>query len=214
MKYGTHIPWVTLLLGAGAVLAFAAGPLAFDWLVWRADWLQTGQAWRVLTGHFVHASASHLAWDVGAFVVLGSFVEPAGRRRLLGLLGVTLLLSEVALRVGGRFELYCGLSGLDMALFVSASFQLLEKGRAEADWLLKGLGGGGLAVSIGKVGLEGFAGTPVFVSDLQAGFSVAAEAHLAGLAAALLAQVFLAKTKRGGGFARVQNRSGASRRCN
>ncbi len=191
MKNENRIPWITLLFATVALLVFAAGPAAFEGLVWRADWARSGQFWRVLTGHFAHTSGSHLLWDLGAFVVLGAYVERQGGRALLVLLGATMLLTEVALRLSGRFELYCGLSGLDMALFASAAFQLLRKGRLEKDGLLKGVGAASLALAAGKVGWEIFAGSPVFVSDLQAGFSVAAEAHLAGLAGAILAKVLL-----------------------
>ncbi len=185
MKDESRIPWITLWLGAAAALAFALGPVAFDALVWRADWLQSGQLWRVLTGHFAHTSISHLAWDLGTFVILGAFVELQGRRGLLVLLGLAALLADLALRLGGRFELYCGLSGLDMALFAAAALELIRKGRIEGDKLFKGLGAVGLVLALGKVGMEFFAGSPVFVSDLQTGFLVATEAHIAGLAAAL-----------------------------
>ncbi|MDQ8184914.1 rhombosortase [Pelagicoccus sp. SDUM812002] len=187
MKIQTRIPWITLLLGAFAALAFAGGTATFEALAWRADWLQSGEYWKVVTGHFAHASASHLAWDLRAFLILGACVERRCRGRLLALLGGTMLLSEIALSWSGRFALYCGLSGLDVALFAAAAFQLLQKGKMEGDRVLKGLGAGALVLAICKVGLEVFGRSPFFVSGLQASFSVAWEAHLAGLAAALLA---------------------------
>jgi rhomboid family GlyGly-CTERM serine protease len=56
------------------VLAFVWPTLGTD-LVLQADCLRTGEWWRLWTGHGVHFSVSHLAWDLSAVLMLSLTLE-------------------------------------------------------------------------------------------------------------------------------------------
>ena len=179
---GRRLPAVSLLLSLPAlVLAFAprwAGHLELDW---RA--VAGGEVWRLVTGHWTHASAEQLVWDLGAFVVLAAACElrdgPNGRRRLLAAVGLASLAVPLTLRLAlPAVERYRGLSAIDSALFVLLAVLFLREelaaGRAEGWW-----GGLALAAFLGKLGWEAATGATLFAP--AAGGAVPLPlAHLAG----------------------------------
>ncbi|MCV6625531.1 MAG: rhomboid family intramembrane serine protease [Cellvibrionaceae bacterium] len=65
-----------------------------------------------LSGHFIHADAEHLAWNLSALMVLGLIIETRSRAMLIaslvtGILAVNLMLASPL----SDIQLYCGLSG-------------------------------------------------------------------------------------------------------
>lgn len=186
---GRRLPGVSLLLSLPAlVLALVprwAGRLELDW---RA--VAGGEVWRVVTGHWTHASAEQLVWDLGAFIALAAACELCGgRRRLLAAVGLAALAVPLTLRLAlPGVERYRGLSAIDSALFVLLAVLFLREelaaGRAEGWW-----GGLALAAFLGKLGWEAATGGTLFAP--AAGGAVPLPlAHLAGglcgLAAACL----------------------------
>ena len=83
MKPRARLPYRTLAVAAACVAAAAALPaLRYD----RAGILG-GEAWRLLSGHMVHASPTHLVWDVAGLLAVGLlFEEPLGTRYWTALL--------------------------------------------------------------------------------------------------------------------------------
>jgi membrane associated rhomboid family serine protease len=69
-----HAPVITLTTAALAVLA-AMLPGVEDMFELSRQGIAAKEAWRMVTGHFVHFGWSHLTWDVAAFVLLGSIAE-------------------------------------------------------------------------------------------------------------------------------------------
>ena len=73
-----------------------------------------GELWRLVTGHFVHADAAHLAWNLaGLALVAWLFVREYKRREWL----VILVASTVAIDLGflllePQLEWYVGFSGV------------------------------------------------------------------------------------------------------
>jgi rhomboid family GlyGly-CTERM serine protease len=189
---GRRLPGVSLLLSLPAlVLALAPGWAGRLELDWRA--VAEGEVWRVVTGHWTHASTEQLVWDLGAFFVLAAACElrddPNGRRRLLAAVGLAALAVPLTLwLVLPGVERYRGLSAIDSALFVLLAVLFLRDelaaGRPEGWW-----GGLALAAFLGKLGWEAATGGTLFAP--AAGGAVPLPlAHLAGglcgLAAACL----------------------------
>jgi rhomboid family GlyGly-CTERM serine protease len=125
-----RLPIVTLLLAATA-LALAAIPSAAEWLVFERMRIAAGELWRVWTGHWVHFSASHLAWDVLVFVACGAFIESHGRKHFVGVVLMSATVISVALLAfEPNLHRYGGLSGIDTALMTHAGLLLLRDERS------------------------------------------------------------------------------------
>lgn len=121
-----RVPWLTVttasltLLLAGASLG---GFAQYD----RAAILR-GEVWRLVTGHFSHWSASHLGYDLFAFVILGAICERRERRLFAATVVATaLIVSLFLLAFRPDVETYRGLSAIDSALWMGAVFDLGER---------------------------------------------------------------------------------------
>lgn len=180
------VPWLTFGVAVLAIVFQIGGESCFVALVWRSDWLGKWEVWRFLTGHLAHVSGEHLVWDLGVFLVLGGYLERVDRRHFLWTIGLCVALTDIALRVSGRFDVYCGLSAIDVGLFGSVCLRLCALGRQSRDLLVAGFGCVGILLVVGKLGFELFAGETLFVGELARGFSIAVESHLAGVLAALV----------------------------
>lgn len=190
-------PWLVMLLAAVAG-GVSLLPDAGAGLAYQRDLIATGELWRLITGHFVHWSHSHLLWDVCTFLALGVVCELRSRERLVACLvasaiaipgAVWLLLPEL--------ELYAGLSGIDSALFALLGGEL-----AHEQW--KRGNSAALAIALVfclafvlKTGFEMTNGGTVFVGDLAPGIVSVPLAHLVGALMGLLASVLPSRKRRG-----------------
>lgn len=172
------------LLSAAAVLVHllpgVAGRLEYD----RAAVLR-GELWRLLTGHWTHLSADHLALDVVAFAALGAALAWRGRRIFWRtVLGSAAAISLSLLLLGPQWSSYRGLSGIDSALFTAlATLLWLGGGRSE-----RPLGAVALALFAAKIACESITGVALFTPTVQ-GHDVVPLAHLAGAAVGLAVAV-------------------------
>lgn len=175
-------PWLTLAATACAVAAYAA-PGAFELLSFQREAILSGEWWRLLTGHLTHATGSHLLWSGGAFLLLGGAVE-----RELGLAYAGFLLASAAVVSLGLLGFapgltwYCGLSGLDTALFARLAWREGRLAWREGDKLLLAVGLAQAAALAAKIGFEYRTGSAVF-AELGDVAPVPA-AHLLGVSAA------------------------------
>ncbi len=180
-------PWVTLLLVAAAAAVFvipgAAGALRFD----RAA-VASGQAWRLVTGHFAHVNFEHFAWDAGTLLFLGILCERDGRRRFVGALAGAAAAIALAVWATPGLHQYSGLSGLDSAVFALLSVTILREKAAERSWGWAAAAAGVLVLFVGKCGYEAATGTTIFAQDLEGSVPVPL-AHAAGAAIGALAGV-------------------------
>lgn len=163
------------------VLALHTFPDGMAALNFGTSEIFNGQAWRLLTGHLVHADLNHLFWNALGLLVLGVLIERHSRR----LLGIALVAGTIAvnllLLVSG-LDYYCGLSGVLNTLLVIA---LWLEWRSTRSWWVA-------AIAIGcliKVAIEINTGNSL-ISHIS--WPPFAWSHLAGMLGgiAVLSSVF------------------------
>ena len=142
---------------AGWPAALAACALAAYWLpglsavlIYDRSAILAGELWRLITGHWVHFSASHLLCDVVVLGVSGWLIEARGYRFFPALCGVAALSISLAMLAAlPDLAQYGGLSGVAMA----STVYLALHGRREASpwrWICVGI----LALGIGKLSYD------------------------------------------------------------
>ncbi len=165
------------------VTLWLAGPEVTECLRYERTAVLAGQAWRLLSGHLVHADAAHLAWNLaGAALVWWLFAAEFSRRGWC----LVMLASTAAIDLGFIFfvpqlEWYVGFSGVLHGCMAAGLVAWLGRERDPVT----------LAVALvfaAKLGWEHFAGPLPFTSATLA-LPVVVEAHsfgaLGGAAAAL-----------------------------
>lgn len=182
MKRLSFLPWRTLALAAAA-LAVAAfpglvGPLTLD----RTAVLD-GEVWRLWTGHLVHGSAQHLAWNVGALIGLGLLFERALGRHF------TWLVCVGAVVVGGGIlvlepgvETYVGLSGVLNTIWVGGA---AIAARGERGWM-RTVYLFAVVAGLVKIVLEAWTGISIFTDPDALGGHPLILAHALGSLAGTL----------------------------
>ena len=154
-------------------------PGAGEWLEYRPDCVAVGQAWRVLTCHFVHWNTSHLVWDALMFVVLGCWCERLDRRATWrAMFAGAIVIPLVVSMLHPELRAYRGLSGLDSVLLVWLAVRLLTGERVERG--LRWAAGLVLVGFVLKVGYEELYGQTVFARAGAAFVPFAAGAHRRG----------------------------------
>ena len=131
---GARLPWLTLALVAGLGSLHALLGPAPPWLLFEPAGSWSAEPWRLVTGHLVHADLRHLAWNLGALLLLGGLAERwCGFTpwRLSGLLLASALAIDLWLRAFepglGR---YVGLSGVLNGLFAALAIALWRQSRS------------------------------------------------------------------------------------
>ena len=182
-----RIPFVAASLTAATLLLHSLGARVFDGLSLDRAAVSAGQWHRLITGHFIHVNASHLAWDLAVLAALGAFIECRGRRSLISLLIASAFGISAAVLLGcPQINTYVGLSGVDTALF----------GWVVALWIrragrLRALGWVGLLTTLAKIGYEFAVGRTAFVDLGADDFRPLPAAHLAGFLIGLSLHAFI-----------------------
>lgn len=175
-----RIPWVTLLITGSALLA-AALPGADEFRIYDRQAILHGEFWRLFTGHWVHFSASHLAYDCLALGLAGWMCE---LRRVPHFGWLCLLapwmIGLALLAFDSRLQYYGGLSGLATCALV---YLCLNGLGATGPWKTACLLT--LAGVSAKTGFELHTGRMLFATVNSGSVEVCAAAHLAGAATAL-----------------------------
>lgn len=174
-----RLPFLLFVLPATLVALLTDAPAAL--VLTRAD-LAAGDWWRLWTGHWVHFSLSHLAWNLAVILVAGAWLERVQPGRLLGFTFVAApLISAAVLTCEPHLATYGGLSGLATGIAVLLALTELERSRRDAAFW---------SVFLLLVAAKSFFDTtpvmPLFSRFSTPGVQASTAAHLAGLAAALL----------------------------
>lgn len=162
-----------------ALLAFAgdsAGRLGLERTA-----LVRGEVWRLWTAHWVHFSASHLAWNLAALLAAGTWLEHLRPGWLLRhaavaapLISLALLVLEPAMRV------YGGLSALATSVVTLLALEQLQSRRADRPlWTAL------LLMVAAKIVYEAGHASALFAHFDAPGVRPSAWAHATGAAAAL-----------------------------
>lgn len=178
---GLHaLPAVTIVLAAGSLALFMMPGLA-ELLVYDRERVLSGEVWRLLTGHAVHFSPSHLGFDLLVLTAAGAWLEQRDRRRYLLLLGLAAVASGlVFLAFMPEMARYGGLSGLASAAVVFLSLGEIRRAAPSRPlWVAV------LLLFAAKTGYEIAIGRAVFAAPGATPFAVVPAAHLAGAAIAV-----------------------------
>ena len=188
MKFGKFIIFLavaaiaTLLSGHGNLFALTRSEVA------------AGEAWRLITGHFVHFSGNHLIMNLGMLAVLLHLLPRVSRSEVFWLGFITPLAISVSLLfTRPHLEMYGGLSGWISGLFV---FVALVQA-AERIWM-RYLYAASLAMFVLKVFIEFSTGGSVFIS-LGKGAVVESAAHVIGTATGIFGVLIGSRPQAGKG---------------
>jgi thiol-disulfide isomerase/thioredoxin len=179
-------------VAVGSLLALAPGSgvaLQYD----RAA-VAGGELWRLVTSQLVHWTPRMAAIDLGALLVLGSWLEAAGRRRALAsTLAVAAAITAGAIHIAAlALPVYRGSSGLAAALFVRAALTAAADARGAARRTLCAAA----MLLPAKALIEALLGASLFAGPLPEGVVVHPLAHLAGAAAGLVTALPWQRTSR------------------
>lgn len=162
-----------LLLFGLPALGAAAAPAAF---VYERTAILHGEWWRLCTGHWVHFSASHAAWNLLVLLLSGTWLE---RLRPGVLLRYTLLTAPLLglglLAFAPTMTTYGGLSGMAVGAVVLLGLTLLDAAPAGRLWWLVAL-----ALVAGKIAWEAATSEAIFSRFASGAISPSVESHLLG----------------------------------
>ena len=149
-----------------------------------------GDWWRLWTGHWVHFSGSHLAWNLAVLLGAGAWLARRHQGLLLTYTLIVAPLISLALLLGEpAMQIYGGLSGLATGVVVLLA--LTELGRRGSDrvWWC-----GLLVLVAAKTGVDAVRGDSLFVGFGAQAVRSSVLAHAAGAVAAVA--LFLARSTR------------------
>ncbi len=121
---GIMLPWRTLFLSAGAVVAYLILGAAPEAWVFDRVAIAQGEWWRLIAGHWMHSDLMHAVWDIAALLLLGTLFEARLQWRLPWALLVATVGVDAWLWWGDpALQYYCGLSGILNSLLIVGLLQ-------------------------------------------------------------------------------------------
>jgi rhomboid family GlyGly-CTERM serine protease len=177
MKTSPNSPGFTLVACALAVGVWFV-PGAFDALAYNRSKIFDGQLWRLITGHWVHFSASHLFWNLVVLVPAGIWLEKRDRCAARA----TLLLSPLAISLAllaftPSLAIYAGISGVASGVLVALAVHGLRT-EPRARWLWLAV----LVLFAAKIAIESFRARPLNPELAAQAIASVPLAHLVGAA--------------------------------
>lgn len=190
------IPWRTLLIVAGAVVA-SMSPRWSAWLVYDREAILSGEVWRLFTGHWVHFSNSHLVYDLLALGIAGWMIETQKLPHFGSLcLLAPWLISGVLLVCEPQVKWFGGLSALATTAIVYLALFGLHHA-APWRWVCLAT----LLGVAGKIFFELTSGRMIFVTAGNVPLTVCVASHISG---AMIAALFYGVVKFGAGRNRLR----------
>ncbi len=118
-----------------SVVAWLLEPLSSEWFAFDRHAINTGQAWRLLSGHFLHTNTQHLLLNVSGLLLLwalhGQYYSP----RWLGGFICLCAGTSVGIHYYSDLTWYVGLSGALHGLFILGAYWDIRN-RYKTGWLL------------------------------------------------------------------------------
>jgi len=172
----SYLPWRSLALAAAA-LAVAAAPETVGLLRLDQSAVLGGEIWRLWTGHLVHGSAQHLAWNVAALIGLGFLFERGLGRHFTWLVlvgGAVVGIGVFALQPG--IDTYLGLSGVLNTIWVGGA---VIAARGERGWM-RAVYFAAVVAGLAKILFETWTGISIFTDPEALGGQPLVLAHAVG----------------------------------
>jgi len=175
-----------VLLALLALFQLAA-PAALPLLRYERAAILGGEAWRLVTGQFVHADVPHLAWNVlGVLLVALLFARDYTPRQWLLVLAASLLAVDAGLLfLEPQVEWYVGFSGALHGLMSAGLLAWLRTSRDPFTWLV-------VALFVAKLLWEHFHGALPFTAA-SLSLPVIHQAHSFGAVGGLVAGGWIAR---------------------
>ena len=157
------------------ILLQAIGP---EYFRYQSDWTSTGQAWRLVTAHWVHVGWLHLLLNGFGLVVCVSLTTPrwALARWLINSISMAVGISIILTLYNPEVIDYAGYSGVLYGLYMLAAISLFPRDRLVAVLIMVAI--------VGKVLMEQFNFYDFNSGDII-GARVIVDAHLYGLLMAI-----------------------------
>ena len=177
-----------VIIGIAAVLAIY-GDSGREWLRFDRAAIMNGEYWRLVSGHLVHLSLSHLILNAAGLLLIWFLISAYFDPRLWLVITVFVI---IGIDLGFWYlepglQWYVGLSGLLHGLLAAGVVGGLRSGRVDV-WILG-------AVLIGKLAYEQMLG-PLPGSEESSGGTVIVAAHAYGaLAGAIMAAVIIIRVR-------------------
>ena len=180
------VPGIVVLI---ALVLMLAGDSGREWLRFERAGIASGEAWRLLTGHFVHLGISHTILNLAGLVLVWLLVGKAYNwRQWLWIMAGSMAAIDLGLWFDAPvLEWYVGLSGLLHGMLAAGALAGLADRSAEALILA--------VVVAGKVAYEQLAG-PLPGSEATSGGAVIVDAHLYGAIGGAVVAVVLIRVRR------------------
>jgi rhomboid family GlyGly-CTERM serine protease len=180
------VPGIVVLVALA--LMFSGDP-GREWLRFDRAGIGAGEAWRLVTGHFVHLGTTHTLLNLAGLVLVWFLV---GRtytwQQWLWVMAGSVAAIDLGLWFGSpQLEWYVGLSGLLHGMLAAGILAGLADRSSEALILA-------ILVS-GKLAWEQFAG-PLPGSEATSGGAVIVDAHLYGVLGGLAVAAVLIRVRR------------------
>jgi rhomboid family GlyGly-CTERM serine protease len=118
-------------------------------LYFSSDEIASGEIWRLISGHFMHADLQHLLWNCLGLAVIGALIEQHSRADWwLALMVGVMSVSALLLSPFSQLDHYCGLSGVLNTLLLVL---LWLEWRLTRSWLVVVIALGSIAKAIIEV---------------------------------------------------------------
>jgi rhomboid family GlyGly-CTERM serine protease len=182
---------IPVLLVVTLAAFYLAGPTAIESVRYDRAAVLGGEAWRLVTGHLVHADAAHFGWNVvGVLIVAVLFSRDYTPRQWL----VVLLASLAAIDLGflllePQLDWYVGFSGVLHGMTAAGIVAWLRATRDPVTWII-------VSLFAAKLVYEHYAGALPFTSG-SLSLPVVHEAHSYGAVGGLVAALWLGRRPTG-----------------
>jgi rhomboid family GlyGly-CTERM serine protease len=185
LSFRSAVAVFPVALVAVLVAFHGLGADALPTLQYERQAVLAGQAWRLVTGHFVHADLVHLGWNLlGVLIVACLFAGEYSWRQWLVILGASTAATDLGfLLLEPQLEWYVGFSGVLHGLMAAG---LVAWARTSRDAVT----GVVTALFVAKLAWEHFAG-PLPFTAASLPLPVVHEAHTYGAIGGGLAGLWL-----------------------
>ncbi len=176
--------WLPITVFLLALILVIGGEAASVGLRFDRAAIQSGELWRLATGHFVHLGGPHFALNAAGLALVWFLVgQVFDWRQWLLILGVSLFTMDLGLwLLNPGLDWYVGLSGLLHGILAAGLVERLRRPDSETLVLA--------ALVLGKLVWEQLSG-PLPGSEGTAGGPVVVDAHLFGALGGVLAAIAL-----------------------